>query len=53
MSVGTPSTIVNPVGVFIQAFTLRMKNVPAAPASITGTSAARCARGGSRSQPYR
>ena len=43
-SVTCPSTRRNPEGVFIQAFTEMMQNVPTTPETAIGTSVSRCSR---------
>ena len=53
MPAGFPSTMVNPVGVFIQAFAMTTKIPLSAPLRATTMPAHRCARPDSRSQPYR
>ena len=42
-----------PAGLFIQALTATMQNVPATPETMIGTSVARCSFAGRPRQPYR
>ena len=50
-SVTSPSTIRNPVGLFIQALTAITQKVPTTPAHAIGISMARWRRGGIRPHP--
>jgi hypothetical protein len=48
-----PWRSVKPCGLFIHALAQTTKNAESTPATKIGTPAIRCARGESRSQPYR
>ena len=53
MCVMWPWLSVKPRGTFIQALAVTMKKAEATPETATGTPESQCARGESRSQPYR
>jgi hypothetical protein len=49
----TPFSSTNPTGVFIHALAVVTNSADAMPDTATGTPVHQCARGGSRSHPYR
>ena len=51
MSTARPSTKRKPAGAFIQALAVTTKTPDSMPLTATAQPAARCARGGTRSQP--
>lgn len=53
MCVIWPCSSRKPRGTFIHAFAVTMKNAEAIPDTATGIPASQCARGDSRSHPYR